>query len=188
MAKPDDSTPVVDVQERSQKKSDDTEEMLGYLDEISDEDRVNLLVTLRGYDPKGRKMASNVATFPSRSINYLSQLDADHDEKFKAQLYEESRANEAQQKANLANAYGGKVPAHQLQSGLLISLVPRSHRGLGEAKVVLRKGDRGADPISRKKTRDKVVKSLEPKISAGNISRILCWKESARPSPLVPVI
>ncbi len=155
MAKPDDSTPVVDVQEKSQKQ-DDTEEMFGYLDELSDEDRVILLATLRDYDPKDRKMASDIVSFSSWSVDYMSQLDTNHDEKIKSQLYEESRAIEAHQKANLANAYGGKIPAHQLQSGLLISLVPCSNRGLGEAKVILRKGDRGAYPISCKKTRDKV--------------------------------
>ena len=137
MAKPDDSTPVVEVQESRSKKTDDTEEMLGYLYELFDEDRVNLLTTLRDYDPKDCKMASDAATFPSRSIDYMSQLDTDHDEKVKTQLYEASKASEAQQQANLANAYGGKVPAHQLQSGLLVSLVPRSDRSLGEAKEVL---------------------------------------------------
>jgi hypothetical protein len=172
MAEPDDSTPVVDVQERSQ-KNDDTEEMLGYLDELSDKDRANLLATLRDYNSKDRKMASNAAASPSRSVDYMSQLDTNQDEKVKTQLYKASKASEAQQKANLANAYGGKVPARQLQPNLLISLVPCSERGLGEAKVVLHKSDRGADPISSKKTRDKVIKSLEPKILAGNISRIL---------------
>ena len=55
----------------------------------------------------------------------------------------------------------------------MISLVPCSNRGLAKAKVSLRKGDKGVNPISCKKTRDKVIKSLEPKLSAGNISRIL---------------
>ena len=73
MAKPDDSTPVVDVQEKSQKQ-DDTEEMLGYLNELSDEDRVNLLATLRDYDPKDHKMASDIASFSSWSVDYMSQL------------------------------------------------------------------------------------------------------------------
>ena len=174
MAKPDNSMPVVDLQESRSKKTDDTEEMLGYIDELSDEDRANFLATLRYYDPKDRKMASDAAAFPSRSVDCMSHLDTDRDEKVKTQLYEASKASEAQKQANLANAYGGKVPAHQLQSaGLLISFVSRSDRGLGEAKVILRKGDRGADPISRKKTRDIVVKSLDRKISAGNISHIL---------------
>ena len=64
MAKADDSTPVVAIQEKSQKQ-DDTEEMLGYLDELSDDDRMNLLATLRDYDPKDHKMASDIASFSS---------------------------------------------------------------------------------------------------------------------------
>jgi hypothetical protein len=67
----------------------------------------------------------------------------------------------------------GEFPSHQLQSRLLISLVLCSDRGLNDATVVLQKGDRGANLITRKKMRDKVIKALEPKISAGNISRIL---------------
>ena len=118
MAKPDDSTPVVDVQERSQKKSDDTEEMLGYLDELSNEDRANLLATLRDYNPNDRKMASNAAASPSRSVDYMSQLDTNHDEKVKTQLYKEAKAKEAQQKANLTSKYGGKIFSHQLQPGI----------------------------------------------------------------------
>ena len=104
MAKPDDSTPVVDVQESRSKKTDDTEEMLGYLNVLSDEDRANLLATLRDYDPKDRKKASNAAAFPSRSVDYMSQLDTNRDEKVKTQLYEASKASEAQKQANLANA------------------------------------------------------------------------------------
>ena len=103
----------------------------------------------------------------------MSQVDTACNEEVKNQLYEETKAKEAQQQANLASSYSGNIPSHQLQSGLLISLVPCSDRGLNDAKVVLRKGDRGADPIACKKTRDKVVKALEPKTSAGNICRIL---------------
>jgi hypothetical protein len=39
--------------------------------------------------------------------------------------------------------------------------------------IILRKQDRGSDGIACKKTRDKVVKALEPKIAAGNISCML---------------
>jgi hypothetical protein len=83
------------------------------------------------------------------------------------------RPRKIQQKANLASTYGGSIPSHQLQSGLLISLIPCSDRGLNDAKVIRQKGNRGANPIACKKTRDKVIKALEPKISAGNISCIL---------------
>jgi hypothetical protein len=44
---------------------------------------------------------------------------------------------------------------------------------LGNVNIILCKHDHGSDAISCKKTRDKVVKSLDLKISAGNISRLL---------------
>jgi hypothetical protein len=104
----------------------------------------------------------------------MSQVNTTCNEEVKNQLYEEAKAKEEdQKKANLASTYGGTIPSHQLQSGLLISHIPCSDRGLNDAKVVLQKGDRGANPIACKKTCDKVVKALKPKISAGNISRIL---------------
>ncbi len=95
----------------------------------------------------------------------------DKSEGEKASLYDDYI--EVQRKQALTKKYGGKIPSHQLQSGLQITLASRSDRDLGKVKVVLRKQDRGDDPISGKKTRDKVVKSLETQISAGNISRML---------------
>jgi hypothetical protein len=100
----------------------------------------------------------------------MSQVDTARDEEVKTQLYKEAKAKEAQQKANLTSKYGGKIFSHQLQPGLLISLLPCSDRGLNDAKVVLRKGERWANPIACKTTCDKAVKALEPKISAGNIN------------------
>jgi hypothetical protein len=66
----------------------------------------------------------------------------------------------------------GKIPALQTQLGLQFTLATRTDKNLGEAKVILCKQDSGADPISCKKTRDKVVKLLDTKISAGNLSRM----------------
>jgi hypothetical protein len=71
------------------------------------------------------------------------------------------------------------VASHELQSGLLISLAPRNTRDLGAVNIILRKQDRGNDAFARKKTRDKVVKALEPKIAAGNISRMLTSNDAA---------
>ncbi len=95
----------------------------------------------------------------------------------KASLYDDYI--EAQRKKALTKKYGRKIPSHQLQSGLQITLASRSDKDLGEVKVILHKQDRGDDPISCKKTRDKVVKSLETKISAGNISRMLTSVDAA---------
>ena len=72
-----------------------------------------------------------------------------------------------------------KAASHELKSGLLISLAPRNSKDLGAVNVILRKQDRGNDAIARKKTRDKVVKALEPKIAAGNISRMLTSNDAA---------
>jgi hypothetical protein len=66
-----------------------------------------------------------------------------------------------------------KIVSHELQSGLLISLAPRSDKDLGAVNIILCKQDCGTDAIARKKARDKVVKALEPKIAAGNISCML---------------
>ncbi len=65
------------------------------------------------------------------------------------------------------------VPSHKLQPGLLITLAAWNNKDLGNINIILCKHDRGSDAILRKKTRDKVVKSLDLKISAGNISRML---------------
>jgi hypothetical protein len=67
----------------------------------------------------------------------------------------------------------GANPARQLQKGLQISLDPRSERDFDTINVILSKNDCGADAIVRKKTRDKMVKTMEPKLSANNISRII---------------
>jgi hypothetical protein len=72
----------------------------------------------------------------------------------------------------------GKTPALQTQSGLQFTLATHTDRNFGEAKVILCKQDRSADPISCKKLQDKVVKSLDTKISAGNLSRMLTSVEA----------
>jgi hypothetical protein len=54
--------------------------------------------------------------------------------------------------------YMGKIPALQTQLGLQFTLPTCTDRDLGDVKVILCKQDRGADPISHKKTRDKLVK------------------------------
>jgi hypothetical protein len=162
----------------SSKTDDKLNKMMGYFNALPAADCVPLLVSLRDCDPHVHTvLAGNADTtfpHPTRSLDdYMSQVDTACNEVVKNELYEEAKANEAQQRANPASKYGGTIPSHQLQSGYLISLVPYSDRGLNDTKVVLQKGDRGVDPIACKKTRDKVVKALKPNISAGNISSIL---------------
>jgi hypothetical protein len=72
-----------------------------------------------------------------------------------------------------------KVASHELQSGLLISLAPCSNKDLNAVNIILSKQDCGNDAIECKKTWDKVVKALEPKIAAGNISRMLTSNNAA---------
>ena len=100
-------------------------------------------------------------------INYRGASGAE-----KARLYDEFIAD--QKKQEKEKKYSSrKIPAFQNKWGLQISPAVRSDDELGVVKIILRKQDRGDDPISRKKTRDKVVKALETKISAGNLSRLL---------------
>jgi hypothetical protein len=155
-----------------------TNKLMDYFNALPAADCAQLLVSLRDFDPNVHLVLTvdSDTTFPhpTRSHdNYMSQVNTACNEDVNTQLYKEAKSKEAQQKAYLASKYGGKIPSHQLQSGLLISLVPWSDRGLNDAKIVLQKGDRGANPIACKKMHDKVVKALEPKTSAGNICRIL---------------
>ncbi len=93
----------------------------------------------------------------------------------RAALYDEIDAR----RDSAVNHATKKVASHELQSGLLISLAPRNTRDLGAVNIILRKQDRGNDAFARKKTRDKVVTALEPKIAAGNISRMLTSNDAA---------
>jgi hypothetical protein len=77
-------------------------------------------------------------------------------------------------KAEVTMKYRNKnVPSHELQAGLLINLTARTDKDHGNVNIILCKQDHGSDAILRKKTRDKVVKSLDLKMSAGNISHLL---------------
>ncbi len=48
---------------------------------------------------------------------------------------------ETQHKKALTKRYVGKIPSHQLQSGLQITLASCKEKGLGEVKVILCKQD-----------------------------------------------
>jgi hypothetical protein len=116
--------------------------------------------------------------FIKGSLELSNSLDSKIETKKSAlydSLMEEWRKNE------IALKYGSKkIASYELQSGLLISLAPRSDKGdLGALNIILRKQDRGTDAIARKKAREKVVKALEPKIAAGNISRMLTSDDAA---------
>ena len=108
----------------------------------------------------------------NQGIWYRAMSDAE-----KARLYKdilESQRQDVSKEINISRP----VPAFQNKWGLQISLTTRTDQDLGVTRVILRKQDRGGDPISCKKTRDKVVKALETKISAGNLSRMLTSVEA----------
>jgi hypothetical protein len=56
---------------------------------------------------------------------------------------------------------------------LLINLTAGTDKDLGDVNIILCQHNRGSDAILCKKTREKVVKSLDLKILAGNISHLL---------------
>jgi len=97
---------------------------------------------------------------------------ATQDKIAKAELYD--NIMKERRKQNLRLKYGtSAIPSHSLASGLQITLSSRNEQDLCKTKIIMGKEERGNDAITCKKTRDKVVKSLEPKISAGNLSRLL---------------
>jgi hypothetical protein len=103
--------------------------------------------------------------------------DDDAEDDDAARKKEEDRELDEEKAAyvRIANARSlkGTIPSGQLNSGFEFTLVSRDTADISNARVILRKNNRGKDAIQRKKTRDKVVQALKPEISAGNISRIL---------------
>jgi len=142
-------------------------EFMSYLDKIPPEERAVLLRTLRttqgSEDTSKTRLASEFASA-------VSEEHKDGDENDVKPPAVVSASTLAAAKA---------VPARQLHTGLLFSLVPRNDDDLNSVDVILRKNDRGADAIARKKTRDKIVKALDPKLSANNISRIITATDAA---------
>jgi hypothetical protein len=86
----------------------------------------------------------------------------------------ETKENEdTEEQEQTARTPARKIPDRWLLTGFLISLVPCNDNNLSSINVILCKFDRGADAIARKKTRDKIIKALDPKLSANNISHII---------------
>ncbi len=105
-------------------------------------------------------------------------IEASAEEIAKAELYDNIMA--ARRKQDLQTKYGsGSIPSHSLASGLHITLSSCNDRDLNATRIIIRKEECGLDAITCKKTRDKVVKSLSPKISAENLSRLLTSNDIA---------
>ncbi len=169
----DEETPV----KTEKMKSNDSMEMLKFFDLLPEGAREKILKNLCRNSELNKDGKEDFAVDTKSTVkDYRLAMEGKSEEE-KAGLYDDYI--EVQRKQALTKKYGGKIPSHQLQSGLQIALASRSNKDLGEVKVVLRKQDCGDDPISCKKTRDKVVKSLETKISAGNISHMLTSVDAA---------
>ncbi len=107
---------------------------------------------------------NNSAEDEELEIRYRAANNAE-----KARLYD--KILQSKHQAAKEKKYSScKIPAFQNKWGLQISLETCTDQDLGVVNVILCKHDRGDDPISCKKTRDKVVKALETKILAGNLS------------------
>ena len=115
--------------------------------------------------PASDKLAENEDSTNGGGIRYRGATDAK-----KARLYDGFIADQIKQDKE-KKYFSRKIPAFQNKWGLQISPAVRLDQELGVVKVILCKQDCGDDPFSRKKTRDKVVKALDTKISAGNLSR-----------------
>jgi hypothetical protein len=160
-----DQTPTETRPKFKCEKSEESMEMLKFFDCLSESASKEVLKNLRrtgeGCDTKPKNLS-----FDETLLVMENQSNTEN-----AHLYNDFM--ETQCKKALAMRYVGKIPSHQLQSGLQITLVSRKEKDLGKVKVILCKQDRGNDAISCKKTRDKNFKSLEMKITAGNLSRVL---------------
>jgi hypothetical protein len=139
-------------------------ELLAYFDALSDKQRFDTLSNLRADKEESKFMGNNVVKD--------EQVAATPDKIEKAELY--NNIMKERRKQNLRLKYGSSaIPSHSLTSGLQINLSSCNEQDLHENKIIIRKEERSNDAITCEKTRDKVVKSLEPKISAGNLSRLL---------------
>jgi hypothetical protein len=142
-------------------------ELLTYFSNLSDEDCKGILHNLCNHNE-----GNNFARRPLKDMSQPHVHDIDDK---RATLYDDID----DRRDTVAATATKKAASQELQSGLLISLAPHTNKDLGAVNIILRKQDCGSDAIARKKTWDKVVKALEPKIAAGNISRILTSNDAA---------
>jgi hypothetical protein len=169
-----DESPLEMKVKTEREKSKDSMDMLAYFNKLPDNTREELLSQLCLQCDPHASTASELQ--PKKNLEeYRSEMDNASDGD-KSRLYDDFI--ETQHKKSFDREYMGKIPALQTQLGLQFTLATCTDRDLGDIKVILRKQDRGADPISCKKTRDKVVKLLDMKISAGNLSCMLTSVEA----------
>jgi hypothetical protein len=114
MVKSSASTSEAVNHESSSKMIDKTNKMMGYFNALPAADCAQLLVSLHNYNPNVHTVPASDAdtTFPhpTRFLdNNMSQVDTARDEEVNTQLYKEAKAKEAQQKANFASKYDGRI-------------------------------------------------------------------------------
>jgi hypothetical protein len=169
-----DGSPLEMKVKTEHEKSKDSMEMLAYFDKLPDNTRKELLSQLRLQgDPRASTASESQPT--KNHEEYMSEMD-NASNTDKSRLYNEIIKTE--RKKAFDRKYMGKIPALQTQSSLHFTLATCTDRDLGEVKVILCKQDCGTDPISCKKTRDKVVKLFDTNISAVNLSRMLTSVEA----------
>ncbi len=104
--------------------------------------------------PASDNLAGNEDSTGGGDISFRGVTTAE-----KARLYDGFIADQIKQ--DKEKKYSShKIPAFQNKWGLQISPAVCSEQELGVVKVILCKQDRGNDPLSWKKTRDKAVKAL----------------------------
>jgi hypothetical protein len=144
-------------------KSSQNIELLAYFDALANMQHSEILCNLCA-DKEESKFKDNAIK--------SEHVAATQNQIAKAELYD--NIMKERRKQNLRLKYGtSAIPSHSLASSLQITLSSCNERDLCETKIIIGKEEHGNDAITRKKTRDKVVKSLEPKNSAGNLSRLL---------------
>jgi hypothetical protein len=144
-------------------KSSKNDKMLAYFDSLSDKQRSEILRNLRANKEEKEFIQNEIKS---------ETVEVTQEEIQKAELYDNIMKEQRKQKLMLK--YGsGAIPSHSLASGLQITLSSRDEQDLCKTKIIIGKEERGSDAITCKKTRDKIVKLLEPKLSAGNLSRLL---------------
>ena len=151
-------------------------ELRDYIDRLHPSAQADLLDKLRLLDssaarvnPSDSDVAKNLwATSLKAPVDPVLTTDDDDD----------ADENNAAAYTRIMNAGGlrknsGMIPSHQLSSGFQLTVSSRNDKDITATSVILRKNERGADAIARKKTRDKVVQALKPEISAGNILSLI---------------
>ncbi len=148
--------------------------MLDYFNALLDAECKSILGNLPA-DKEQEQFMRDETKFPTP---YPVKVEPMTEEIKKAELYDDIM--QEKRKRKIALKYGSRtLPSHELSLGLQITLSSCTEWDLKGTRIIIGKHECGNDAITRKKTRDKVVKSLDPKISAGNISRMLTSNDAA---------